>query len=429
MKKFKEKVRQRIEIQNEEISGIYKNHADKIIGEVSVKHMLGGMRGLKAMVCNTSFVDPYKGLFISGYEVPEFSSRLPEEIFFLLCTGSFPSREELEDLQMELHQRSEIPEYIWTMMRGFPKTMHPMTLFSLGILAMEGLSVFKAKYESGIQKSEHWEYTLEDSLDLIAKLPTLAAGIYRIHYQNGPLITYNKSLDWGANLANMLGINHADASFVDLIRLYLVLHCDHEGGNVSAFTARVVNSALSNIYYATSAGLNGLAGPLHGLANQECLRFIQNLHEKLGVSPDKKELHEYIIELLDSGSVIPGYGHAVLRVTDPRFTAFWEFGEKHCKHSPNFQTVKNLFEVVPEILQTYKGGKIANPWPNVDAISGSLLHHYGMDHIDFYTVMFGISRTLGFCAQNIVARGLNQPIIRPKSVTNEWLKNFIEQNG
>ncbi len=427
MKKFKDKVRQRIELQNKEISGIYEKNAATVIGEVSVKHLLGGMRGLKAMVCNTSFVDPYKGLFISGYEVPEFASRLPEEIFFLLCTGSFPNGEELEDLQMELHQRAEVPEFIWKMIKGFPKTMHPMTLFSLGILAMEGLSVFKEKYQNGIPKSEHWEYTLEDSLNLIAKLPSLAAGIYRIHYRNGSLIPFDKSLDWGANLTNMLGVNNRDASFAELVRLYLVLHCDHEGGNVSAFTARIVNSALSNIYYATSAGLNGLAGPLHGLANQECLRFIQNLHEKLGSSPGKEEMRDFIIEILNSGKVIPGYGHAVLRVTDPRFTAFWDFGEKHCSNSPYFQTVKNLFDIVPDILKNYKEGKIANPWPNVDAISGTLLYHYGIDQFDFYTVMFGISRTLGFCAQNVIARGLNQPIIRPKSVTNEWLTNTLNK--
>jgi citrate synthase len=425
MKLLKEKVKQRIEYLGKEITHIYENNSEKVLGEITVKHLMGGMRGLKSMVCNTSFVDPYKGLFISGREIPEFGEKLPEEIFYLLTTGSFPNDEELIELQAELNHRAEIPEYLWTFMRDLPKEMHPMTMFNLGILAMEGLSVFKEKYEAGIKKSKYWEYTLEDSLNLIAKLPALAAGIYRIHFLDNELIPHDDTLDWGGNLANMLGINTTDKSFADLVRLYLVLHCDHEGGNVSAFTARVVNSALSNIYYATSAGLNGLAGPLHGLANQECLRFIKRIHKKLGNTPSQKELHKYVLEILNAGNVVPGYGHAVLRVTDPRFTAFSEFGDKHCSNSLYFQTVKNLFAVVPEILKTYKGGKIANPWPNVDAISGTLLYHYGMDHFDFYTVMFGISRTLGFCAQNTIARGLNQPIIRPKSVTNEWLKDFI----
>jgi citrate synthase len=226
----------------------------------------------------------------------------------------------------------------------------------------------------------------------------------------------------------MLGVNSADSTFADFIRLYLVLHSDHEGGNVSAFTARVVNSALSDIYLAASAGLNGLAGPLHGLATQECLRFIRNIHQQLGDSPGKEEIRDYVMQTLDSGNVIPGYGHAVLRTTDPRFTAILKFGEKHCSNDPYFQMVKNLYAVVPGILKTYKGGKVANPYPNVDAISGTLLHYYGVEHFDYYTVLFGVSRILGFCAQNTIARGLNQPIIRPKSVTNKWLQNFLEKD-
>lgn len=426
MKQLEAKVQQRIETLCKELTQISETHHDHVIGQVTVRHLLGGMRGLKAMVCNTSFVDPHQGLFISGYSVPEFEDRTPEEIFFLLCTGEFPSEAELAELKEELQKRAEVPPYVWNMLRSLPKETHPMTMFSLGILCMEGESVFKKKYLEGIPKSDFWRYTLEDALNLIAKLPSLAAGIYRILFMSGNLIEPDPNLDLAGNFTRMLGINNKDKSFADLIRLYLVLHCDHEGGNVSAFTARVVNSALSNIYYATSAGLNGLAGPLHGLANQVCLHFITQIHEQLGLEASKDKIRQYLYNTLDSGNVIPGYGHAVLRETDPRFTSFMGFGEKHCSDSPYFKTVKKLFEVTPPILKEYKGGKIANPWPNVDAISGSLLYHYGMIHYDFYTVMFGLSRTLGFCAQNIIARGLNQPIIRPKSITNQGLKGLTK---
>ncbi len=426
MKRLKEKVKLRIETQGKEIARILEKHSDTEIGKITVKNLMGGMRGLQAMVCNTSYVDPHKGLFISGYDVPAFSDKTPEEIFYLLCTGSFPDKTELEELKNELAEREEVPGYIWKFLRNLPKDMHPMTMLSLAILSMEGESVFKRKYSEGIPKSQHWEYTLEDSLNLIAKLPGLAAGIYRIRFLNADLIPYDRSLDWSGNMANMLGVYPSGITFADFIRLYLVLHCDHEGGNVSAFTARVVNSALSNIYYATSAGLNGLAGPLHGLANQECLRFVKRAHEIMGASPTKKAIQDYVMKTLESGKVIPGYGHAVLRATDPRFTAILNFGEKHCSQSIYFRMVKSLFEVVPEILKNYGGGKISNPYPNVDAISGSLLYHYGMEQNDFYTVLFGVSRTLGFCAQNTIARGLNQPIIRPKSVTNKWLIDFLK---
>ncbi|QGY43207.1 citrate (Si)-synthase [Maribellus comscasis] len=425
MKKLKENVRLRIETQGREIARILENYSDTEIGKVTVKHLMGGMRGLQAMVCNTSYVDPQKGLFVGGFDVPAFSGKTPEEILYLLCTGVFPKKDALTELRDELAKRHEVPRHVWPLLRNLPKDTHPMTMLSMGILAMDSQSVFKQKYSEGIPKKEHWEYTLEDSLNLIAKLPELAAGIYRIRFFDGELISYAPSLDWAENLVHMLGIETADSSFADFMRLYLVLHCDHEGGNVSAFTARVVNSALSNIYYAASAGLNGLAGPLHGLANQECLRFIQRIHDQLGKSPGKEEIRSYVLKTLDSGNVIPGYGHAVLRATDPRFTAFLKFSGKYCDTTPYLQTVKDLYAVVPGLLKTYKGGKVANPYPNVDAISGTLLHYYGLEHFDYYTVLFGVSRILGFCAQNTIARGLNQPIIRPKSVTNKWLLDFL----
>lgn len=427
MEQFKNNVKKRIDYLGMEIAWMLREHGKTVVGEVSVKQLLGGMRGLTALVCNTSYVDPYRGLFISDYAIPEFEDKLPEEIFYLLCAGKFPNETELAELQEELGFRAELPDYLWTFIRQLPPHLHPMTMFSLCVLALEGESVFKQKYEAGeLGKSEYWEYMLEDAVNLLAKLPALAAAIYRIHLLGEDPIDYRPSLDWGSNLAHMLGVN-PELSFAELVRLYMVLHCDHEGGNVSAFTSRVVNSALSNLYYATSAGLNGLAGPLHGLANQVCLRFIRGIHERFGESPSTDQLDAFVREELDAGRVIPGYGHAVLRVTDPRFTAFMEFGNRHCPNSPYLQTVKKLYYVVPNILKTYKEGKVANPYPNVDAISGTLLYQYGISHFDFYTVMFGISRTFGFCAQSIIALGLNQPIIRPKSVTNKWLMDALER--
>ena len=428
MSRLREKIRSQIPemrayIKNEFLS----KYADTVIGNVTVKQMFGGMRGVTALVCNSSFVDPYKGLHIRGIPLAKLTDTIPEEIFYLLCTGELPEKPDLEKLQEELRIRSEVPEHVWDVLYALPKDTHPMTMFSIAIMAMEGRSIFKAKYAEGMRKADYWEATLDDALEIIAKIPAIAAGIYRIRYSLGDLIPYNDSLDWGGNFANMLGIPDPDGEFAKLVRLYLVLHCDHEGGNVSAFTAKVVNSALSNLYLSTAAGLNGLAGPLHGLANQECLKFVLSIQEKFEKVPTKKELIDFVLSTLKLGKVVPGYGHAVLRATDPRFTAFYEFGEKHCPKEETFQIVKRLFEIVPEILKEYGGGKIADPYPNVDAISGSMLFNYGLTMFDFYTVMFGVSRILGFSAQAIIARGLQAPIIRPKTVTNEWLAEKLRK--
>ncbi|WP_461631552.1 citrate (Si)-synthase [Labilibaculum euxinus] len=410
-----------------EIDNIFARGRNSVVSEITVGQIYGGMRGLVALACNTSYVDPYSGLYIGKYTTNEFSDKLPEEIFFLLSTGKFPDKESLADFQNDLNKRAKVPQYTWDVLRSLPKDTHPMTMLSLGILSMENESVFKKEYRKGLQKADYWKYTLEDAMNILAKLPELAAGIYRIRFGDGNLISYDSNLNWSGNLAHMLGVNN-DEGFADLMRLYLVLHCDHEGGNVSAFTSRVVNSALSDLYYAVSAGLNGLAGPLHGLANQECLRFILKIHDQFGDDPDEEVLRAYILDVLNSGKVIPGYGHAVLRVTDPRFTAFMKFGEANCANNHCFKIAKKLFSVVPDILMHYKEGKVANPWPNVDAMSGSLLHNYGLNEFDFYTVLFGVSRVMGFCAQNILALGLGQPIIRPKSVTNKWVIDKLDEN-
>ncbi len=277
-----------------------------------------------------------------------------------------------------------------------PKIISAMSMLITGITALEDISYFRKRYDEGMTRDEMWEAALEDSLTLLAKLPALASAVYRIKYDKGDLIAPDPSLNWGANFAHMLG--NDDPDFYDLMRLYMVLHCDHEGGNVSAFTAHVVGSALSDPYYATAAGLSGLAGPLHGLANQECLKFIHGIVEKYDGCPTEEQMKDYAWELLNSGRVVPGYGHAVLRATDPRFTAFHAFGESHFPDDPVFKTVSTAFKVIPDVLKEH--GKAANPYPNVDAGSGALLYYYGIKEMEFYTVFFSVSRAMGLARRD-----------------------------
>jgi citrate synthase len=372
---------------------------------------LKDMRGVKALVCDTSVVPPDKGLIIRGTPIGELKDQLPEAVFYLLVTGEMPDNEALEDLKKDLKSRSEVPDYVWKTLEAMPKGSHPMVMFSLGILAMEKESVFKKKYNEGMKKTEYWDSTLEDCLNLIAKLPTLAAGIYRMRFNKGPRIEPDPSLDWAGDYARMLGLDDPTGEFANLMRLYMVLHTDHEGGNVSAHTCHCVGSALSDVYYAVSAGLNGLAGPLHGLANQMCLRWAIMVKDKFGGVPTEDQLRQFAWDTLNSGQVIPGYGHAVLRVTDPRFTAFHEFGSRVCADDDLFQIVAKVFKVIPDVLREH--GKAKDPWPNVDAASGCLLYHFGLTEFEYYTVLFGVSRALGMCSQLIVSRALGEAIERP----------------
>lgn len=424
MATLKQRMAEIIPEMREEIRDFLKEHGDKVVSEVTLAQAYGGMRGVKAMVCDTSEVPPEKGLLVRNIPIGELTDRLPEEIFYLLCVGKLPPKEDLEDLKAEYRKRGKVPEYVWKVLEAMPKDSHPMAMLDTGILVMQRESEFVKAYNSGVKKTEYWESTLEDSLNLLAKLPALAAGVYRMRFEKGPRIAPDPNLDWGGNYAHMLGIEDPKGDFKDLMRLYLVLHCDHEGGNVSAHTAHCVGSALSDAYYAVSAGLNGLAGPLHGLANQECLGWILEVHEKFGGVPSDDELRKFAWDTLNSGKVIPGYGHAVLRVTDPRFTAFREFGLKRIKNDPIFTIMSKVFEIVPDVLKEH--GKAKNPWPNVDAGSGALLQYYGLKEFPYYTVLFSVSRAMGMCSQLIVSRAWGEAIERPKSLTTPKFKALLK---
>jgi citrate synthase len=220
----------------------------------------------------------------------------------------------------------------------------------------------------------------------------------------------------------MLGMENED--FKSLMRLYLTIHADHEGGNASAHTVHLTGSTLSDAYYSLASGMNSLAGPLHGLANQEVIKWIFELVEKVGTSkPTKEQIAQYVQETLDSGKVVPGYGHAVLRQPDPRFTAQKAFAEEYITDDDYVNIVWKLFDTVPDILGAL--GKVKNPWPNVDAHSGALLVHYGLKEYEYYTGLFGVSRALGVLAALCWSRAMGFPLERPKSVTTEWVKDFI----
>jgi len=418
-----------IPIKQAEVSAVKKEFGEKILHKVTVDQAYTGMRDIKSLITETSLLDSNEGIRFRGYSIPECqkllpratgsNEPLPESLLWLLITGEIPTQAEALELSTELNSRVKIPKHVIQMIDNFPSHMHPMTQFSAAILGLQTESIFAQKYNEGISKKAYWDSTYEDSMNLIAVVPHIAARIYRNLYAGNKQIPSNPKLDLGANYAQMLGFENP--VFGDLVRLYLVIHSDHEGGNVSAHATHLVGSALSDPYLSLSAGMNGLAGPLHGLANQEVLKFLQDLQAELKGEVSNEELAKWCEKHLESGQVIPGYGHAVLRKTDPRYTCQREFALKHLPKDPLFKLVSQLYEVVPPVL--LKAGKAKNPWPNVDAHSGCLLQHFGLKEENYYTVMFGVSRALGVLSSLIWDRALGFPLERPKSLTTEWIKN------
>lgn len=432
MSGLKQKLFERIQTERPRTERLVKEFGNVKVDEVTIGQIIGGMRDIKSLVTDISYLDPFEGIRFRGLTIPEVLEKLPkvpnrempyvEGFFHFLLTGEIPSEQEVEEVHREFNSRKDVPPYVFDIIRAMPRDSHPMTMFATGIMSMQRESIFAKEYHKDLKKNDYWAAYYEDAMNLLAKLPEIAAFIYRLKYRDGNIIAGDPHLDFGGNFAHMMGI---DKPYDDVARLYFILHSDHESGNVSAHTGHLVASALSDIYYATSAMLNGLAGPLHGLANEEVLRWLHGVMETLGGKvPTEDEMKKFVWDTLKSGHVIPGFGHAVLRKTDPRYMAQREFCLKHLPDDPLFKYVDLLYKVVPSIL--LEQGKAKNPWPNVDAQSGVIQWYYGVKEYEFYTVLFGIGRALGVCSNIIWARALGYPLERPKSLTTKMLEDAAD---
>ncbi len=411
------------------------DYSDVVVDKVTIGQIIGGMRGIKSLVSDISYLDPMEGIRYRGYTLPEVFEKLPrakggqmplvEGLFYLLLMGDMPTEEQAAEMADEFNKRRILPRYIYELIDAMPCCSHPMTIFSTAILTLHRESFFAKKYTAGISKLDYWDPTYEDSLNLLAKLPEIATYTYAKLYRDGKRIQSNPNLDMGGNFAHMMGIGKP---YDDVARMHFIVHADHEAGNASAHTGHLVASTLSDIYQSISAMINGLAGPLHGLANQEVLRWLQDLMDKMnGEVPTEDELKQFVWDTLNSGQVIPGFGHAVLRKTDPRYALQRDFSLKNIADDPLFKIVSMLYDVVPPIL--LEQGKAKNPWPNVDAQSGVIQWHYGVKEYDFYTVLFGIGRSIGICANIIWDRALGYSLERPKSLTTEMLEKIAEASN
>ncbi|KAH7889276.1 citrate synthase-like protein [Phlebopus sp. FC_14] len=367
-KSLRQTLREVVPAKQEQLKKLKAEHSQAVVGEVKVENILGGMRGLKAMLWEASVLDPNEGIRFHGLTIPDCQKVLPtapggkemtaESMLWLLLTGQVPSPEQSRELSAELAEKGELPVFIEKLVDSLPNTLHPMTQLGMGVAALNHDSAFQAAYERGIKKSEYWSYVLEDCLDLIAKLPALAARIYRnIYHPEKSIAPIDKNLDLVGNYSNMLGFGD-NKHLTEYLRLYIALHGDHEGGNASAHTSHLVGSTLSDPYLSYSAALFALAGPLHGLANQEVLRWQMAMQKEIGDTVTHDNIKEYLWKTLKSGQVVPGYGHGVLRNPDPRFIALQEFCNTRPEllASPIIQLVQKTAEVAPDVLKEH--GKV-----------------------------------------------------------------------
>lgn len=358
---------------------------DDVIFQVTQKHLNTGLRGYPVGTCRTSSVDPNKGLNYVGYPIRELAFLDPEAVIYLLLNKDLPNAAQDKEFRAELAARSaKFPKGVFDMLRALPKEGHPMEWFMTGLLGLGMLG-----------KTNDY---VEDGKNLIAWAPEVVAAVYRLRSGWGEPIASNPSLGYVENFVHMIGVPGGDeAKLAKLLRVFDILHFDHGGGNLSTFTGKAVASGLADMYASMAAAMAGLYGPRHGRANQDCLNFVRDVG-----NPDPAYIESFVRNLLATGGLVYGFGHAVLRVEDPRADIQYELGKQLCPDNLEFKTALAMRDVVPRVLK--ENEKISDPYPNVDAVSGSLLNALGLTDSNFFTVLFGWSRCVGIAAQIIDER-------------------------
>lgn len=385
---------------------------EDVLLELTDKHLNIGLRGVPVGTCRTSFVTPTEGVHYCGYPIRELASFEPEDIIYLLMNKELPNSSQSQEIRKDLASRAKIPGDLESVLRTLPKFGHPMDWLSVGI---HTLGMFDT--------TDDWK---EDALNLIARMPRLMGLIFRIREgRDSNIPEDDTSLSIVDRFINTLGLENIDQDVMKrVISTYLVLHMDHGGGNLSTFTGKAVASGKATVYSSIAGAMNALSGPLHGRANQSCLEFVL----KIGTS-DTDEVEAFVRAELDAGRPIFGFGHAVLRVEDPRATVQFELGEKICPNDENFKIIRTLRDVAPRVLG--ENPKISNPNANVDIASGALLHHVGLTDPTYYTTFFGWARVAGIGAQIVDERsvfrgGKGVPIYRPKYFAEQQTLRHIE---
>ncbi|MBT4924646.1 MAG: citrate synthase [Euryarchaeota archaeon] len=385
---------------------------EDVLLEMTKEHLNIGLRGVPVGTCRTSFVTPTEGVHYCGYPIRELAGFEPEDIVYLLMNKELPNAAQSQEIRQDLASRAKIPGDLESVLRALPKFGHPMDWLSIGI---HTLGMFET--------TEDWK---EDALNLIARMPRLMGLIFRIREGRDSNIPEDDiSMSLVDRFIHTLELENVDKDIMRrVISTYLVLHMDHGGGNLSTFTGKAVASGKATVYSSIAGAMNALSGPLHGRANQSCLEFVL----KIGTSVTE-EVEAFVRAELEAGKPIFGFGHAVLRVEDPRATAQFELGEEICPDDENFKIIRTLREVAPRVLG--ENPKISNPNANVDIASGALLHHVGLIDPTYYTTFFGWARVAGIGAQIVDERsvfrgGKGVPIYRPKYFAEQQTLRHVE---
>lgn len=374
-----------------------------VLFEVTKDSLETGLRGVPVGYCVTSSVDPIKGLTLVGRPIGELANKEPIELIYLLYYGELGSKEQVDHFRNDLNGRAKLKEETVKAIEALPTSGHAMDMFAAALLLV-GICEGTGDYR-------------EDCLNVIAKLPHITACVINKHANWGPTPEPKPGLGYIENLIHMLNLpGEKSAELIQAMRLFNAIHYDHSGGNLSTFVGKAVASGLEHMYGSLSAAMSALAGPRHGRANQDSLEFVKGVLEKVGEHAKASDVEKLIRDKLSKNELVFGFGHAVLRVEDARATVCYNYCQKHFPNHPLVKIALLLRTEGSKVLK--ENPKISDPYPNIDAITGSMLTAAGFPYPEYYTVLFGLSRSVGIAIQIVYERleargGKGTPIVRP----------------
>ncbi|MBM3183704.1 MAG: citrate (Si)-synthase [Chlamydiae bacterium] len=375
----------------------------EVLFEITPDSLETGLRGVPVGYCVTSFVDPMKGLTYVGKPIADLAFFDPMDVIYLLYHGEIGKKEDTAKFHKELQKRATCKVETLKHIASLPKTGHPMDGFAAALL-ITGMCEGTGNYR-------------EDCLNVIAKLPQIAAACINHHAGWGATPNPRPDLGYMENFVHMLKMpGNKSKDLIEVMRLFNVLHFDHCGGNLSTFVGKAVASGLENMYGSLSAAVTALAGPRHGRANQDCLEFVQKVLEEVGEKATAMDVEKLIRKKLAGNELVFGFGHAVLRVEDPRASVCYNYSQKHFANHPLVKIALLLRHAGTKVLK--ENPKISDPYPNIDAITGSMLVAAGFPYPEYFAILFGLSRCIGIAIQIVYERleargGKGTPIIRP----------------
>ena len=354
-----------------------------------------------------------------------------EEVAYLLLSGSLPDRTDLEifsKLLNELFTLSQDEKMNILFLRGSD---------IMNILARQVLVMHTFDYLADDNSREN---LVRQSINLIAKFPTIVAYAYHVmrhnlYYKSLHIRHPQENMSLAENFLFMLK-GHNNYTYLDarVLDLALILHAEHGGGNNSTFTARVTSSTGTDTYSSISAAIGSLKGPLHGGANLKVIDMFNHLKENIKDWNNSMEIDDYLFRILDKKAynrkgLIYGIGHAVYTISDPRTGLLKEMAGKLAREKnreEEFAFLKKLEERAVEAFMNYKGNKVNKQvCANVDFYSGFVYEMIGLPR-EVYTPLFAMSRITGWCAHRIEELNFeSRRIIRPAYKNVAPMQDFV----